>query len=327
MLPIIPIHRHAGISILIALLCAGCSANENGIDFGKRSSQQSSPGGSSNASTGVIDMQATCGLPPGAMNTPGTQIFQQNMKSLPIVVQGTSMMVGYTVSTQASVNLVSLNDRTTQNISVQVLSVETSSNIFGIPKAIAQGKADDAAKAKSGSVTTNRLSNGAWLNLVSSPNPEYQGLFCAVSGNKSVTSATGGATGNVEFTPALVNNVSPLAPRATLDKELSAPRVFHVTANVTSAAEGWASGSQAGTITITPIPPTTQVNGQTFAADVAYEVKADFPSGAIKVGLSRNQKFFINTKTHTMEAVVDDSGALDPQSGAELPPTVLVRQQ
>lgn len=326
-------HRPSNIVVMnfavIILLLAGCSANENGIDFGDKNENKSGDalGGTSSTPPGVPDTQTTCGLPAGALNTPGTQIFTGNFKSLPIIVTGTSMFVGYRITTQASVNLVVLNDSATQNINVQVQKVETSSNVLGIPQAIAKKKANEAAEAKSGSVTTTRIPNGTWINLVSGGNPEYQGLFCAVSGTKSLSNNTGGGPGQVEFTPALVNSINPLAPRETLDKELSAPRVFNVTANVTTALDSWKAGSHVGTVTITPIPATAQIEGLSIAADVAYEVKADFPLGASKLGLSRNQKFFINTKSHTFEAIIDDSGALDPRSNAELPPSILIRQQ
>lgn len=315
--------------VLITLLLAGCSANENGIDFGNKNDKtQGEAAAAANATpSSIIDTQTTCGLPAGSMNTPGTQIFTSSYKSLPIIVTGSSLMVGYRVTTQATMNLVGLNDGTNQSINVQVMNVETSSNFLGIPQSVAKKKAGEAAKMKSGSVSTTRISNGNWINLVSSGNPEYTGLFCAVSGTKSLSNNTGDGHGQVEFTPVLVNSISPLAPRETLDKELSAPRVFQVTAKVTTALENWEAGSHAGTITITPIPATAQFGGQTIAADVAYEIKADFPVGSNKLGLSRNQKFFINTKSHTIEAIIDDSGAIDPRSEAELPPTILIRQQ
>lgn len=321
--------KHYHVTVIIAVVVAflsGCSADE-GLSLGGKKNDSQNQGANATQQNQTVDMQAQCGLPPDAMNDKTKPIFQQNLQSLPIVVSG-SMMVGYTVITQANVSISSLSDQVTQNIDVQVLDVKTTSNIFGIPMAIAKGKAKDATKAKSGSVTTYRMSNGAWLNLTTDRNqPAYNGLFCAVAGTSKIQNNTGGESGEVQFTPALVNAINPLAPRATIDKELGAtPRVFPVTASISGGRKEWASGTQQGTITITQIPATTKVGETTIAGDVAFEIRADFAVGANKVGVSRNQKFFLNTTTHTIEAIIDDSGATDPTSNAALPPTVLMRK-
>lgn len=319
--------RLAGCVSIISTSILGCSAEENALNFGRSESKQSANGDDASRLP-TTDLQQNCGLQPGATSVPGQQVFQQRLASLPIVVQGAQLGVAYQVTTSAQVDVQGLSDQTIKSIAVTVMDVQVSSNTLGIPLAIAKTKARKTAEGKSGVITAKRLENGQWLNLVSGTNPEYQGLFCAVSATKSVTDDTGEEkeNGQVEFTPALVNTLNPNAPRATFDKELAAPRVFNVTANVTAAKKNWSTGSQVGAITITPISPAVQLNGQSLAADVAYDISANFPGGAYKFGLSRSQKVYINTTTHTIEAIVDDSGSIDPNTKKELPPTILIRQ-
>lgn len=316
----------AGCLSICSMGLIGCSADEKGLDFGR--SEKKGANQESAARQETVDLQQTCGLQPGATSNPGQQVFQQTLASLPIVVEGASLGIGYRVTTAAQLSIQGLSDQTIRDIQVQVSDVQVTSNPLGIPLAIAKSKAKKAAEGKSGTITAKRMVNGDWLNLVSGTNTEYNGLFCGVAATTSVTDNTGEEkeNGQVEFTPALVNNINPNAPRATFDKELATPRIFHVTANVTEAKKDWTKGSQTGTITIAPIAPTAQVNGQSIASDVAFEIRADFPGGSYKVGLSRSQKFFINTSTHTIEVIIDDTGSVDPQSKRELPPTVLIRR-
>ncbi len=313
-------------SCIVALFSiSGCSPDESMVGGGRKK------GGESNAESVKegIDFEEACGINP---KDPSDKIvFEQTLRSLPIVVQGVQMGLTYRVTTTANLHITSKVGSGTQDVSVTVDNVETTAgNVFvkwiGTP--IAKKKASNQALAASGPKQVEQLPFGQWLNLTYEK-PEYKGLVCGLTATKKITDNTDG-NGIVEFLPALPNTLNPKASRESIEAEIGDGRTFQVTAEIKSTKEGWPSGTVPGTVTVKPRAPTfTMSDGKSYASDIAYEVIVDFanaPGKKTKPSFATHQLFFINTTSHDFEAIVDLS-APELEDGTKVPPKVMLRTQ
>lgn len=282
---------------------------------------------------GVFDFSKECGLPTEKMDDENAIMLQQSLTSLPIKVEGTQTGVAFSVTTQAKVNISATAKRATQNVAVSVIDTKAQAPSGGgliglIVGAFAPGvvksKANETAEENSGTTTSDAMPQKDWLHLVDGGNPEFEGLLCAAQGGKTMTINQGRETMVVQFSPALINSVSPLAPIERMRKEIGQSRTFKVTANVQGGSAANATGSFSGSTTIREINPKFNCQGTTKDADIAYEFIHNFPGGAYKVGLSKRQVMYIDTKKKKIVAIINEDDKVDPQLKKTLPPVCLV---
>ena len=319
--------------LVSAIFLAACSMDSAGFDA-------SAARGSSNLKKkkdfGVFDFTKECGLPEDKLDDDNAIMLQQSLTSQPIKIEGEQMGVKYSVSTQAKINISSTKSRATQNINVSVLS--TSANapsgggfmgmIVGLfAPGVVKSQANDQAQANSGTTTTDALPQKDWLHLVDGGNPEFEGLLCAAQGAKTMTIQEGKDTVVVQFAPALVNAVSPLAPIERMRKEIGEGRRFNVKASVMTGSAGYAKGTVSGTITIREIDPRLECDGVVKQADIAYEILNSFPGGSHQVGLSKRQVMYIDTQKKKIVGIINEDDKIDPKLKKALPPVCLISDE
>ena len=282
---------------------------------------------------GIFDFAKECGLNTEKMDDENAVLLQQSLTSLPITIEGTQTGVAFSVTTQAKVNISATAKRATQNVAVSVLDTKAQAPSGGgliglIVGAVAPGvvknKANEQAEENSGTTTSDALPQKDWLQLVDGGNPEFEGLLCAATGGKTMTINQGKETVVVQFSPALINSVSPFAPIERMRKEIGQSRTFKITANVQGGSASDSSGVFTGTSTIREINPKFNCQGTTRQADIAYEIINNFPGGAYKVGLSKRQAMYIDTKAKKIVAIINEDDRVDPQLKKTLPPVCLV---
>lgn len=282
---------------------------------------------------GVFDFAKECGLNTEKMDDENAVLLQQSLTSLPITVEGTQTGVAYSVTTQAKVNISATAKRATQNVAVSVIDTKAQAPSGGgliglivgaVAPGIVKNKANEQAGENSGTTTSDAMPQKDWLQLVDGDNSEFEGLLCAAQGGKTMTINQGNDTVVVQFSPALINSVSPFAPIERMRKEIGQSRTFKVTANVQGGSAASATGSFSGTTTIREINPKFNCQGTTKNADIAYEFIHNFPGGAHKVGLSKRQVMYFDTTKKKIVAIINEDDKVDPQLKKTLPPVCLV---
>lgn len=312
-------------------LVASCSV-ESGFDaaIGTSTGRR---GGDAGRDFGVFDFSKECGLPQDKLDDDNATMFEQTLTSLPIKISGTQMGVGYDVTTQAKLSISSTSKRATQNIRVNVL--QTSANapsggglmgliIGAMAPGIVKNTAEKQAGENSGTTTSDALPQKEWLHLVDGGNAQYKGILCGAQGGRTVTRNQGKDTVVIQYSPALVSSISPLAPIERLRKEIGQGRRFNITANVQGGGAGYASGSVQGTTVVRETNPVFDCQGTTKQADIAYEFVNNFPGGAHKVGLPKRQVMYIDSKNKKFVAIINEDDKVDPQLKKTLPPVCLV---
>ncbi len=312
------------LGVCSAILMASCSM-ESGFDAmsGVSSTKRSGDGA---RDFGVFDFTKECGIPADKLDDDNAVMFEQSLTSLPIAISGTQMGANFEVVTQAKINISSTSKRATQAVKIDVL--KTSANAPGIigwfAPGVVKNKAQQQAAQNSGTRTSDALPQKEWLHLVDGGNPEYKGLLCAGQGGRTVTIQEGQDNAVIQYSPAVIGSVSPIAPIERLRKELGKSRTFKVTANVQSSSPGYATGTVQGTTTVREVSPAFECQGQTKQADIAYEFLNDFPGGAYKVGLPKRQVMYIDSKNKKFVAIINEDDKVDPQLKKTLPPVCLV---
>lgn len=311
---------------------AGCSM-ESGFD--------AAAGGRSASLTkkrdfGVFDFAKECGISNEKMDDDNAIMLQQSLTSRPIKIEGEQMGVKYVVTTQAKLNISSTKSRATQQINVNVLS--TSANapsgggfmgmIVGLfAPGVVKNQANQQAQANSGITTSDALPQKDWLHLVDGGNAQFEGLLCAAQGAKSMTIAEGGDTVVVQFSPALINAVSPLAPIERLRKEIGEGRRFDIRASVMGNSKSYAKGTVSGTTTVREIDPTLNCDGESRKADIAYEFINQFSGGAHQVGLAKKQVLYIDSQRKKIVGIINEDDKIDPTLKKALPPVCLLSDE
>jgi hypothetical protein len=318
--------------VVTTMVVAGCSPDTEAVDTGRRKAATNEPGtdntGDANGSQTIVDYKSKCGVDP--KDDENKIIFEQTLRSLPIVVTGVQMGAAFKVTTTATLHIASTVGGGNQNVSVTVDDVQVNAGNFlmnAIAKGIAKKKAQTSAEKASGAKKTETLPFGQWMNVVAQNPQEFGGLFCGVSATKKITDDTDGH-GEVEFAPALPSTINPRADEAALKQEIGQGRVFHISANVLSPKPGWQPGTSQGTVTITPVPAQFKMtDGTTYASDIGFSVVVDFPMAdgqKSKPSFATKQMFLINTKTHEFEAIVDQTQQVTAD-GTAVPTKVLLK--
>lgn len=275
---------------------------------------------------GVFDFTKECGIPADKLDDDNAVMLEQSFTSLPINISGTQMGANYEVTTQAKLNISSTSKRATQAVKINVL--KTSANAPGIigwfAPGVVKNTAEKQASANSGTRISEALPQREWLHLVDGGNPEYKGLLCAGQGGRTVTIQEGQDNAVIQYSPAVISSVSPLAPIERLRKELGKSRTFKITVTVQSSSPGYASGTVQGSTTVREVSPAFECQGTTKQADIAYEFLNDFPGGAYKVGLPKRQVMYIDSKNKKFVAIINEDDKVDPQLKKTLPPVCLV---
>ncbi len=275
---------------------------------------------------GVFDFTKECGIPADKLDDDNALMFEQSLTSLPIKISGTQMGANYEVTTQAKLSISSTSKRATQVVKVNVL--QTSANAPGIigwfAPGVVKNTAEKQAAENSGSRTSDALPQKEWLHLVDGGNPEYKGLLCAGQGGRTVTIQEGSDNAVIQYSPAVISSVSPIAPIERLRKEIGKSRTFKITVNIQSSSPGYASGTVQGSTTVREVSPAFECQGATKQADIAYEFLNEFPGGAYKVGLPKRQVMYIDSKKKKFVAIINEDDKVDPQLKKTLPPVCLL---
>jgi hypothetical protein len=174
-------------------------------------------------------------------------------------------------------------------------------------------------------------------------NQAYRNVQCSVTFAKSLSDQLGGEVGSVQFSPGFPTSLNPMARRDTYEKEIGKERVFPFTATIMQTRTGWQQqgATITGKITYKRIEPDLFAKANEFAngvaydfsgapqvyPDMAYEFVVELDGGVQPnaIGISKRMAFFLNTKTRTLEAVIDDAQKVDSETQSMLPPTVLLR--
>lgn len=317
-------------------LIAGCSM-ESGFD--------AAAGGRSASLTkkrdfGVFDFAKECGISDEKMDDDNAIMLQQSFTSRPIQIEGEQAQFGATVkfkvSTQAKLNISSTKSRATQQINVSVTGtaadVQNASGLMGaivrlFAPGVVKSQAGGQAQANSGTTTSDALPQKDWLHLVDGGNAQFEGLLCAAQGAKSMTIQEGGDTVVVQFSPALINAVSPLAPIDRLRKEIGEGRKFDIKASVLGNSKGYAQGTVSGTTTVREIDPTLNCDGESRKADIAYEFINQFSGGAHQVGLAKKQVLYIDSQRKKIVGIINEDDKIDPTLKKTLPPVCLLSDE
>ncbi|MCX6126216.1 MAG: hypothetical protein NTV34_15900, partial [Proteobacteria bacterium] len=264
-----------------------------------------------------FDFEKTCGLKKAAEDAdPDRVLFSSNLKSLPIVSEGTQLGATFRVVMTATTKI-EARAKTGAKVDLQLKldNVDISASSALIKKfgpIIAKVKATDQAKKLSGPVTGTSLPMGQWLNLVTAGG-QYENLLCGVSpATIKQVSLSGDKEGVIEWTPALPTSLNPLAPRETFEKEIGPGRTFQVVGKITTSKDGWPKiGEYPTTVIIKPIAPNfTSSDGKTYAGDIAYEVSIKATLDPKHKGvdpISNIRSYFINLKDHTFDVIVDST--------------------
>ena len=314
---------------LIALIVLSHCSMESGLNgLGSGSKQGGSkPPGNGDAAPEVFDFVKECGIPQEKIDDPNAVMFEANMTSFPIVIEGSTMGVNFRVITQAKVHITAKLDQGVTEINVEPKdSAATGAGIIGaIAPMIVKGKAASAAKDNSGTTTSTSLPKKDWLKLTDGANPEYANLLCAATGTKSIVINNGGAHATVTFTPTAIQAISPFAPVERMRKELGSGKTFKISATVDGSGNGIVAGTVQGTTTIKEVSPTFTYMGQTVTADIAWEIVNTFPGGTYKVGLPKRTVLYIDTTNKTLKAVLTESDRIDDTLKKPLPPIYLTK--
>ena len=314
-------------AISVVLLLSNC-AQESGIDSitGKRSGANGFDAGDK---TETFDFQKECGLSKDQLEKKDAVLVSGSYTSFPIIVQGSDKATGtpFVVITQARVNLSVSATQTVQETNVELKESATGAGGFIklIADAIAKKKAQDAARANSGSTTSLPLPRGEWLKLTDGRSAEFKNLLCATSGTKTLNINKGGQNATITFTPALISGVSPVSPLARLRKEMGTSRSFAVTADVQGQGQGLAQGIVQGRVSVREVSPIFKYENNTVKADIAYEFINEFADGAHKVGLPKRQVLFIDSTKKQIKAIISESDQIDPNSQKPVPIVYLIR--
>jgi hypothetical protein len=285
--------------------------------------------GSNAGSKEVVDYEKRCGISFDSSEGEDPIMFAQNLKSLPIVVQTDKLGLSVKIILTAVASVVSKKSGTsyTQTTTVDTVQVDGNSPIIArIGKFAAEIRAKSDAEKNTGPKDSTGLSIAEWLNLTVE-NVEFKNLVCGIQATKKVIDGNGGEVGEVEFIPALPNVVNLKAPKETLESEIGTGRVFNVKANIIKSKSTWPKGMVNGTVTIRPVTPILSApNGKTYTSDIAYEIKVDFapkPGKIEKPSFATHQTIYINTKTKSITALIDES-ITTLEDGTKMPRIILL---
>ena len=303
-LALVPLH---GITMaLCVLFLAGCLPKTSIFGSDKKDSQDANPSKPLPTEEPPFDFEKTCGLKKAAEGAdPDRVLFSSNLKSLPIVSEGTQLGATFRVVMTATTKI-EARAKTGAKVDLQLKldNVDISASSALIKKfgpIIAKAKATDQAKKISGPVTGTSLPMGQWLNLVTAGG-QFENLLCGVSpATVKQVNLSGNKEGVIEWAPALPTSLNPLAPRETFEKEIGPGRTFQVVGKITTTKDGWPKiGEYPTTVTIKPIPPSfTSSDGKTYAGDIAYEVSIKATLDPKYKGadpISNIRSYFINLK-------------------------------
>jgi hypothetical protein len=285
---------------------------------------------------GIFDFTKECGLAEDKLDDDNAIMIQQSLTSRPIKISGEQTGVTYSVETQAKVNISATKTRATQSVNVSVLNTSSKAPTGGgfmgmivglFAPGVVKSQANDAAEANSGTRIMDALPQKDWLQLVDGGNEQYEGLLCAAQGAKTMTIQEGKGTVVIQFAPALINAVSPLAPIERMRKEMGESRTFNIQASVMGGSAGYAQGTVSGTTTVREIDPRLECDGVVKQADIAYEIINNFPGGAHKVGLTKKQAMYIDTKKKKIVGIINEDDKIDPKLKKALPPVCLISDE
>ena len=336
-------HRGARTSAgMLSFLCVcalaffACSPEAITVDSGKKAAEKEADGNAKVTGAGdeVIDMEKTCGIKKAAPGEdPDRILFSINLKSLPVIIQGSQMGLEFKVTTTVTQKIegrAKSGAKLEGLISVDNVEVSAKSQLLKLlGPIVAKAKATDQAKQMSGPVQNESLPSGQWLNLVTEGG-QFKDLLCGIApAIKKQVNLWGGKEAVLEWVPGLPLALNPNAPRETFEKEIGSGRNFQITSKLTKTKDGWPKiGEYPTTVTIKPREPTFAMSdGKTYAGDIAFEIaiKANLdPKFKGYDPISSTRSYFINLKERTFEAIVDTSQAVT--SGVKNPVVVLLRQ-
>jgi hypothetical protein len=269
-----------------------------------------------------------CGAKASELSDPAYTVVDQVMKST-FIVSGTKAEITYEATFEATVKVKASSLASSQVTLVKVVNLRSDDD-----GRFSKTQVDDAAASQSNTKTTKGMGSGRLLKLQRS-DPRFLGIECSVGFVASSKIENSEGTGLVAFEPGLVSSVNPKASMDTYIKELGSKRTFVSVATIQEQAKGYAAvGAQATiTTTITKVPADAKrtagvpSDAPVVKADVAFEVTSVASGIDLSTfGVSKRQVYFINTSTHQLVAVLDDSGRVNPSSKKPLDPVLAVLQ-
>jgi len=310
--------------ISFILLIVSCSPDGTSVGVNAERKTNSSDGAA------AVNVTQDCGLKPQNAGGPSDYVvFSQKLHSLPIVTEGEQMGAKFRVTSKAHLVIDSkFESGTSQNLQVEVTNVEVSASsplVQLFAPTVAKRRAEKSVKQISGPKAAKALSTAEWMNLVTS-NGQFQNIFCAVRGSKSVTDNAGDETAEIEYVPVLPDYINPMASKETFETEIGTGRTFNVKAKLTKTKEGLPKvGEYDVVVKILPRSPSFSMsNGQVYTSDLAYDLIVDFKDGIANSPLSSKHSFFINLTTKSFDAIVDTSERV--VNGIKSKPTVLLKE-
>jgi hypothetical protein len=269
----------------------------------------------------VFDFTKNCGI---ALEDEETKIvYKQSLKSQNIVTEGDLIRIRYRVEAIASLDIEFTKFTSKTDIDVKInKATDLSTNAAPIQELIIRIGALITSNAKAGITEAATVPNGEWLQLTNGSNPEWKGLLCVATANR--TNRLSGKAGNhlITFYPGLANSVNPLASAEQYKKELGSGRVLNVTAKIDADPRPYR-----GTVTFKPVNPSATfidpiTNEQrVIQAESAWEITTQFEKGNSKIeNLTNETTYYVSHTKKQFEAIVVKNTALEKPE----PPTILL---
>lgn len=289
----------------------------------------------------LADMATRCGASMSDLQDPDFVIVSSRFQST-VVADGTKDGVTYSVVTLVTSTITAKggSSQVDVNVAIQSMSAKDSAGVVltqaSLDKVV-KPAAENNTNANSGTMISTSAP-GTQLMRLSRQDGPYKNMLCAVGFTAGQKDLTGGTTGEVRFEQPIPLSLNPKAAASTYENELGNGRQFQINATIVAAKPSW--GQIGGTVPlqvnwqkVSPdIKQSSQIPGANIPAvqaDVAYEVTVN--AGAFQpyqIGLSKRRVFYVNSSTHQLVAIVDESGK--PQIGSTdnkvNPPVILVTQ-
>jgi hypothetical protein len=313
------------------LAVAACAPTESMVETGKKKSAEEGVDQKAKLKPNTnepFDYEKNCGIKLDNADADPI-LFSQNLKSIPFVIreEKLGLKIAVTVTARAKAEARKSGNNASTNISVDNVEVDGSSPILKtIGLLVAKGQAKTMAEKQNGRQENIGLPTAELLNMTAD-NPEYKDIVCGVAFLKGTRDFRGGEHGEVEFTPGVVGAINVMASKETIEKEIGSGRTFNITGNITKTRSDWPkAGPISGTVTIKPVKPSFSVGSKSYSADIAYQVKIDFPPPPGKKqrpSYASDRIMYIDTTKKSIVAIIDQTNLVSNE-GTKLPKIVLL---
>jgi len=258
-----------------------------------------------------------CGVDKGKLRSPNEELFKSELVGVPKYFSGSD---GVLIITTVNYR-VEVAPRISARVTSGGFAVQTDIVVKAEPS-VAQPEAEKKAGDMRGTSQSTAFTLDERIKLSEDANGDWDGILCTIQSAREINVQRGAGSVRVKFSPALPENISPLADSAAYADEIGNGRAFrNIEAEVVSGGGTLSPGQKiVGTVTVARINPVLILQdatgkSETIRGDYAYTFTYDFGTSEQlrALGLQPQQTYFIDSKSNEFKAVVIDSG--DTQLG------------